>query len=276
MIATRTNDSLDLDFQTFDSRSEQWFLLTSDIHFDSVKCDRKLLKKHLDQMIEKDAYWLDFGDFFDLMQGRDDRRGNKSDLRPEYQRIDYINAVIEDAASFLEPYKHRLLHLTEGNHEADYKSRHEVDPLSMLIYALGTKVNRGKYTGWMRFKATASRYVSKIIYYTHGTGGDAPVTKGVIGTARRSDYIDADLLISGHIHTSFILPRQKLGLNQNGNVQKKDIDHVQLGTYKNSVGSYWEDKKGFPPPSMGGAWLRLWASCSHDTKTFHWDIFRAK
>ena len=41
--------------------SPQRFLFISDVHFDSVKCDRDLLKKHLDEALATNAGVLVFG-----------------------------------------------------------------------------------------------------------------------------------------------------------------------------------------------------------------------
>lgn len=57
---------------------EQYFLLSSDHHFDSTHCDRSLLKEFFDKAKERKAKHLIFGDMFDLMQGRDDSRRNKN------------------------------------------------------------------------------------------------------------------------------------------------------------------------------------------------------
>src|SRR5688572_11399081 len=70
-------------------RDERWFLLQSDVHWDNPHCDRKLFYKHLKQAQERDAAILDNGDFFCAMQGKWDKRANKSDLRPEHQSGDY-------------------------------------------------------------------------------------------------------------------------------------------------------------------------------------------
>jgi UDP-2,3-diacylglucosamine pyrophosphatase LpxH len=51
------------------------FLLISDVHWDAIDCDRRLLKKHLDEAVATDSMVLINGDLFDLMQGRNDRRG---------------------------------------------------------------------------------------------------------------------------------------------------------------------------------------------------------
>ena len=53
---------------------KQSFLLTSDIHFDNPKCDRKLYFKHMDAAKETDSGVFCFGDFFCMMQSRSDKR----------------------------------------------------------------------------------------------------------------------------------------------------------------------------------------------------------
>ena len=57
---------------------EHKFLLMSDIHIDSRKCDRALLKKHLDQAKAEGAGVFIFGDLFDAMQGKYDPRSAKN------------------------------------------------------------------------------------------------------------------------------------------------------------------------------------------------------
>jgi hypothetical protein len=43
--------------------------ILSDIHWDNPKCDRELLKKHLDYCVEENIAVHINGDFFCLMQG---------------------------------------------------------------------------------------------------------------------------------------------------------------------------------------------------------------
>ena len=83
---------------------EQWVLLTSDEHFDSKDCDRKLLKKHHEQAKERNAIILKLGDIFDCMGGAYDPRSGKGDLRPEYNVKNYFDVIVKDAAKFYEPY----------------------------------------------------------------------------------------------------------------------------------------------------------------------------
>ena len=55
---------------------EMIFLLLSDLHFDHPKCNRELLKHHIEECIRKDGYILINGDFFCIMQGKYDKRHN--------------------------------------------------------------------------------------------------------------------------------------------------------------------------------------------------------
>jgi hypothetical protein len=253
---------------------EQWFLLTSDVHYDNKKCDRKLLKKHHDEAKEKGAGIIDFGDFFDVMGGKYDPRSGKGDIREEYCKGSYFDAVVDDAADYLSNYKDNLVLIAEGNHEISIQNRQEINLTKRLIEKVNPSIVHGKYTGWIRFQVTSNgteRYGSTM-YYSHGSGGNAPVTRGVIQSARRQDFIDADILVSGHIHTEYQLSRPKVKLNKDFNESIYEQLHVQLGTYKNSFKGAWENMKGFPPPSMGGAWLKF----SYANRNINVEIIRAK
>lgn len=70
------------------------FLLASDAHWDNPKCDRKKLKEDLDKAVEIGAKILLNGDTFCLMQGKYDKRASKSDVRPEHQVSNYLDAIV--------------------------------------------------------------------------------------------------------------------------------------------------------------------------------------
>ena len=63
----------------------------SDLHWDNPKCDRVLLKKHLDYCLANNIYVVITGDLFCLMQGRGDNRRNKSDILPEHNNYKYLD-----------------------------------------------------------------------------------------------------------------------------------------------------------------------------------------
>jgi UDP-2,3-diacylglucosamine pyrophosphatase LpxH len=243
---------------------ESWVLLLSDVHFDSKHCDRKLLKKHLDEAKEKNAQIYIFGDLFDMMQGRYDPRGDKSDLRPEYHVKDYFDALVRDAIKFFEPYKDNIKLVTYGNHELSVLKRQEVNVLRNFAERLGIQL--GDYSGFVRLslrdnfsKKGGHVSDSRLLYFNHGSGGNSPVTRGVIKTNRRQNYISADIFVSGHIHNEWIVALPMVSVTQKGNILKKEQTHISLGTYKDDsfTDSSWADTKEFPPPNMGGCWVKF-------------------
>ena len=229
----------------------------ADIHFDSKYCDKERLRADLDKAMARDASIIILGDLFDIMQGKNDKRGKKGDMDPKYLQNGYINAVCKDLAEFLQPYKNNILLITEGNHETSWRNHFESDPFDILKDKLQSDVTIfGTYTGFIRVKMLyvytkdRTRKEDSIktltMYYTHGSGGgNAPVTRGVIQTNRRQVDIDADIFLSGHIHQPWYVPTGRKGLTRGGHLQTKTIRHISLATYKKE--DPWSQKKGFSP-----------------------------
>lgn len=243
------------------------FLLSSDEHLDNKKCERDRLKKDYDKVCEKGGYIINFGDFLDVMGGKWDKRSGKADILPELNTDTYFDDVVGMSVGFLKPYAKNIIQLADGNHELSIQTRHEVSLLNRIARELnekhGANIIRQGYSGWIVYSLSpndsGTNSARRVMYYTHGNGGNAPVTKGTIQSARRSDIIDADIIVSGHIHTDYVLTRPRLTLNQAYNMAIREQLHIQLGTYKNSAISLngWETQKGFSPPSIGGTFLQM-------------------
>lgn len=245
-------------------RDEQQFLLISDVHFDSKKCNRTALKATMDEAVERGAGILIFGDWLDVMGAKYDPRSGKGDIRPEYQRSNYFEAVIDDSVEFLKGYAANLLFICQGNHELAVRKRHEIDLLSVMAYKLRAEAGWsgliGGYEGWIQFRANRSATSkTKVARYNHGTGGNAPVTRGVIQTNRRQVGVDADIFITGHIHTQWSMPIPRIVLNPHGIEELREVLHLQLGTYKESHTDRngWEAMKGFHAPNIGGYFIKF-------------------
>lgn len=251
---------------------KQNYLMLSDIHYDSVYCQRKLLKKVLDEAVETDAKIMIFGDLFDVMGGKFDKRASKDEIRPEYSTSKYFTQIVEDAAAFFIPYKDNVIFVSDGNHETSIQNRNEISLLDNFCFMLNLKggdVLRGKYSGFIRFMfdMNNSNRSSKLMYYTHGSGGAAPVTKGAIKTNRRQDYALADFYVSGHIHTEYELPRTQIRLNQANVASIEKVYHWQLGCFKNDfLSGGWADHKEFAPPNLGGRWLQFYYNRGVNTR----------
>ena len=254
---------------------EQYFLLVSDIHYDSQGCDRKLISKHMDQAVQRNAGIFLLGDTVDLMQGKKDRRAAKHALRPEYMFDDYLGAVMEDTAKFLAPYAQNIMFISQGNHELGYKKHHEVDPLSILVTHIkaetGIRPIVAPYTGWMQFKCefdSGGRRKTVRLKYHHGTGtGGAVVTKGAINSNRAVSMAEADVYVRGHIHTRFSMQMPYERISANGTIiEDQNRIYLQTGCYVTDYknGDSWSQQRGFGSPALGGYWLRLYCDNTSD------------
>ena len=248
---------------------EHWVLLQSDQHWDAIDCDRKLLKKHLDEALERNADILMFGDFFDCMEGKYDPRRRKGDIRPELNVDNYMDALGEQASEWLMPYVKNIKFISKGNHEESVLKNQEVDLIERLVSLLnfkGGQVVSGTYRGYLvcKFQATSHGQRCKTtIGYTHGYGGGGPVTKGTIQASRKQIYMaDADIIIQGHIHEAWTMEivRERLGVAPPHNPRLEVCTHIQLPTYKEDYlnGDNWHTHTGKPPKSLGGYWLRFY------------------
>ena len=253
---------------------EQWFLLVSDQHHDSISCARKLEKEHLDLALERNAYIISAGDTFDLCQGKFDPRKTFIGLRPEYLDAmnkkggeGYINAVVDDAVEFYKPYAHLMLVIGKGNHDTTYAQRHGTDVISAMVSKLnstisgGHVIQTGGYGGWVRFNFSSnkSNRSSLRLKYFHGSGGDAPVTRGAIQTARQAVYLEADIILNGHNHNSYHIPISREKLSDSGKVVFDIMDFVRTPGYNCGYGdgnNGWEAEK-MPPKPIGCTWMRF-------------------
>jgi UDP-2,3-diacylglucosamine pyrophosphatase LpxH len=248
------------------SGKEQTFLLLSDVHFDSKSCERELLKSKLDEALEKNAIILVNGDFFDMMQSRNDKRGMKGSLRKEYLGDNYFDLVIEDAYEFLKPYAKNILVMADGNHETAITKNYETNPLERLCYMLrkegGSNTQHTGYQGWIVLSFThQGNNAAYYIKMHHGSGGNARVTKGIIEHNRMSTYVEgADLIWLGHTHTQYCVHStiEKITSSNVYNVDFHKVYHIRTGCWKQEYKEGgWAVEKGFGPSEIGGYWVEL-------------------
>ena len=245
---------------------EQWFLLRSDAHHDNPKCRRDIEKKHLDQALERGAGILDFGDLHCAMQGKYDKRSDKSSVRPEHQNGRYLDSLVETAAEFYEPYAHNWILMGKGNHEQAIKKNHETDlterTVALLNAKTGSHIQAGGYTGWVRFLFQRGNTRSgRNLWHTHGYGGGGPVTEDIIQSSRQRVYVEnADIMVSGHVHRSWVQEFSRIRINANGAPERRDGWYVKLPTYKDEYCEGvegWHIERGGGPRPLGAYWLRF-------------------
>jgi hypothetical protein len=245
---------------------EQYVLLTSDRHHDNAYADWKLEKRHLDMALERNAPIVDIGDLFCAMQGRNDKRRSRAELRHEFAEADnYFDLLLDEAEEFYAPYAHLFTVLAHGNHETAVRRHSGID----LTYNIARRMRdaggewwprAGGYGGYIKFKFDGGRTMSKFLRYYHGSGGSAPVTKGVIQTNRRAVmYPDANIIATGHIHEAWVMPIMQERITSYVNQFNAVQWHVQCPTYKDEFkhrGEFHIERGGGPKP-LGCVWLKF-------------------
>jgi len=254
------------------SKEENRIALLSDIHWDNPKCDRKMLKRHLDYCLEQNIPVFINGDLFCLMQGKGDKRGNKSDILPEHNNAKYLDSIVETAVDWFSPYASILTVIGYGNHETAIIKYQETDILQrfvdLLNYKTKSSVYTGGYGGWLvlRYQILGNTQMSKTLKYFHGSGGGGIVTKGAINLTRALEsYENMDIFIMGHIHenSSRNDVRDAVQYNQGKRcyeLQQKQIHLAIIGTYKEEYGDGsqgWHVERGAPIKPIGGRILSL-------------------
>jgi len=257
----------------FDDVKQGWrqaVLLTADRHHDNLHTNQKLEKKHLELARARNAPIIDIGDLFCAMQGKYDPRKSYSNIRPEHVGDDYFDLLQDTAAEFYAPYADLFAVIGTGNHEASVLKRNQVNLTKGLVRRLRYAADihnmsrpgpfLGDFAGWVFFRFIINKTVRKTIRlkYHHGYGGGGEVTKGVIQTNRRAVYLpDADIITTGHIHESWIVPLMRERINNAGVVSLEPQWHISLPTYKEEYGpqSGFHIMKGRPPKPVGAVWL---------------------
>jgi hypothetical protein len=242
-------------------------LLISDLHWDNPHCDRQLLKRHLDEAVAGGHDILINGDLFCAMQGKYDGRRSKADIRPEHNNAKYLDALVETAAEWFEPYAQNIKVIGYGNHETSILKHCETDLIERLVTLLNantkSSIEIGGYGGWViyRFRRTDRSSTPFKIKYFHGSGGGGVVTKGSIQFNRMMTMIEgADAIWMGHVHESMEMTYTMERLTQKDTIVLRDVLMIRTPAYKEEYqdGSKgWHIERGAPPKPLGGRWLEL-------------------
>jgi predicted phosphodiesterase len=240
--------------------------------------DQELQQHHLQQAKDCGAFVLDFGDLFDAMQGKTDRRSNKQALKKVFAEMgdddearSYINALVVYAANFLEPYAGNIALIGNGNHESGVYNITEYDMVDGLLRDLHKSgyghIHQAGYRGWIQVKfehESGGARQGRNIYYHHGHGGGGPVTKDVIQANRKAVYLaNADYVFTGHTHDQWLFPVERVRLTASGEEVSESQTHIKIPSYKQEfVGQRdgFHHETGKPPKPLGAWWVRFYWS----------------
>lgn len=243
-----------------------WVLLSFDRHHDNPKSNNVMEKRHLELARKRNAIIIDGGDLFCAMQGKYDKRSDKGDLKAEHKSGNYLDRLVDTAADFYGPYADLFAIMAPGNHETAISKRHETNLTERLVQTLNDRhksnIKVGGFSGWIKFQiGVFSQSLAVNLWYHHGYGGDAPVTKGVIQTNRQAVYLpDAHIVATGHTHNEWQFPIPRIRLTNKGKIYHDEQLHLKVPSYKEEyVDGFggWHIERGGPPKPTGAVWLRL-------------------
>ena len=277
--AKRTRDIITIECPLEKNSSwEQYIFIIADQHFDSVHCDRTMMKLDMEKAKRRNAIILSGGDFFDAIGGKKDPRSTKSELRPEYCKTDYYSAIIDDAVSHLNKYADNMAVMCQGNHECQIIKNAEVDILKHTVDRLNDRAKsniiQGEYEEFVRMsfvppknnKKKDTKY-SKLFYLNHDYGGASPVTGGTIHHHRIAEFIKADFICLGHLHTRMLDERIWWEVTTQNTVIEKSCEFIRPAGYKlarRPGETTWETVKGIKPKPRGGVWIRFYWNTTTD------------
>ncbi len=259
-----------------------WLFLCSDLHLETPECDRARLKADLEDARKVGAGILVNGDVFDSIWPGD-KRFTPSVLRKELRgKDDMAQAIVDDGKKVLGPYADLIRVIGNGNHERAIHRRRSCDPIAMLIKDLNWDLERqgsphrirhGGISGYMltsfRFPAkegwSTSGMAHRLLYF-HGSGGESPVTKGLININRIAANFDYDLMTFGHKHNRVFVDDTCLYVTKSGRIAHRQRVSCLTGSYvtsyrqggqKNPIHyNYAEDFISIPKP-IGGLFVSL-------------------
>lgn len=252
------------------------YLLMSDLHVGAADCEKDLIRDDLKWAKKHGARVFIAGDVFDLLLPKDHKRYNPSRLDRELQGKDAVfNTALDLGSKLLKPYADLIDMIGCGNHETAITKFHSADITSLLVERLSTakhKVVHGGYTGAIiqSFRHKSGNGCQWTVWYHHGIGGAAAVTRGMIDFNRFASYVrNADLLWCGHKHYRWVSNARELRIpERGGEMYSKDVLHCMTGAYTgdgieqiDEEGNYltdWSREKGFAPAGRGG--IRLWVT----------------
>jgi hypothetical protein len=231
------------------------FGLCSDLHIGSDKLDKKRLISDLELFKKNNAKIFINGDILDHILQSDKRRYSASS--DKYQQTAQINLALNEAEKLLKPYADNIVGIGVGNHETEVIKRHSIDTTSMLIRDINKLKSKDAepcyHMGYEGFVRIAAKHTSGgachcyDIFYNHGQGGSAEVTKGMIDLNRYQSR-RADLIWLGHKHQSLSVFLDKdIYITPNNYIKSREKRGVITGAYMKDIYKYDIEKNGYRP-----------------------------
>lgn len=264
------------------SIKEQHFLAACDVHFGSVNCDLKHLKKDLKEARKRNARICFIGDIFDAIFPQGDKRHNPTVLVKELRdRDDATVHAVSMLRDLLAEYADLIDMMGMGNHELTVLRYHGVNMVTMLVMELNQilkqkkskhRIQYGGYTCYLGYgfgsntTRTAPITILSVLCH-HGGGGSAPVTRGMIDVNRKRTNWDYDVFLFGHKHNNFAVRDVTIAPSyrkEGGFLKSMESRAIQAGSYYKNYGNLdgvgimpsYEEVGAHAPKPLGGTFFR--------------------
>lgn len=182
----------------------------------------------------------------------------------------YVNHGLEIATDLFRPLIKAGVPLVcvSGNHD-DYLE--EIGLTAEFVRRLGGSARYLGGEGFVRVRTGTKRksgsgvdgaWYSTAIYATHGHGGGRTPGPKVNAIQRTFEWVDADVVIAGHVHDGMIRIIPSYGIRERGTlelVKRPRVMYRAPGFVRRSIQNVvtYTGKKGFPATDEGLQWVRL-------------------
>lgn len=232
-----------------------------DVHFGSANCDKGLLDETIRAVRNNpDARWIGMGDMVESIAPNDKRwhAGGVDEAVVNLASQDRIGDVyVEKLADRLAPIADKCIAYGDGNHEASFNAHYYTNLSVRVLDAIGRS---DCYTEWacltrIAFEDDNNHRTAIPIFHQHGWQGGRMDGAKVNESRRLMAYVDADLYLTGHSHSKFIVPNTRLTVNPSWTkLVAKTVYVCHTGSYlrtlqQNKVG--YAEKAGYPPTTLG-------------------------
>lgn len=163
------------------------------------------------------------------------------------------NEQIDRTVEIFEPFKGRIICITEGNHENRSYKESGILIMYQVAQRLGiaNRYSEGAYLLFVAFGRNQRRDNRKTVYAIygkHGAGGGRKVGAKAIRLFEMAEVIDADIFIHSHTHVPMVLRKSFFRVDYR-NRKHTQIEQVFINTNAFlKFGGYGEEK-GFSPTS---------------------------
>lgn len=221
----------------------------ADEHIGDMHCDMPRLKSRIDYVANtENAYCILNGDILDFAS-----RSSIGDI--ETRELNIMEQLAR-AVELFEPIKHKIICITNGNHEARGYRKEGLDVSRMIaaqldiddVYSMGTAFI------FLRFGTPNAKHGRKnakqcyTIYVNHGSGGGRKEGAKAIRLADMASICDADIYIHSHTHLPMVMKQGFFRVDR-GNSSVVNTTKLFINTAANLNYGGYAAAQEYKPPS---------------------------